>query len=219
MSNPCQLYPHCQIGLSAVVGCRARFLQNSGDVVLVSEPEQEISGVTKLVDQRTFCTVSCTIPSGLVASCWPVLPGVWSESILVEMLILMHRRYARIGGRGILPGLLVYVWKVSDSTVDSAVAILFVATYVRACRTLRTGIGVAWRAELYPFPACQQLKTSQGRSQPRGKAVKTIKQRLWPNAGVAGRLAKSLFAARLCVYRTQYGQAHSVCWMEELLPL
>ena len=67
------------------------------NVVLVSGPEQEISGVTKLVDQRTFCTVSSSIPSGLVASCWPVLPGVWSESNLVEVLILINRRYARIG--------------------------------------------------------------------------------------------------------------------------
>ena len=51
------------------------------------------------------------------------------------------------------------------------------------------------------------------------KTVKTTKQRLWPNSDVAGRLAaRGLFAARLCVYRTQHGQAHSVCWMEEPLP-
>ena len=36
------------------------------------------------------------------------------------------------------------------------------------------------------------------------KTVKALKQRLWPNAGVAGRLAaRGFFAARLCVYRTQ----------------
>ena len=162
MSNPCRLYPNCQM-LSCSVAPK---LRRCG---LGLRARARNKWVTKLVGQRTFCTVSCTIPSGLGASCWPVLPGVWSESILVEVLILMNRRYARIGGRGILPGLQVHVWKVSDSTVDSAVAILFVATYVRACRTLRTCIGVAWRAELYPFLACQQLKTSQGRSQPRGR--------------------------------------------------
>ena len=54
----------------------------------------------------------------------------------------------------IFPGLQVYVYKVSDSTVDSAGAILFMATYVRACRTVRTCIGVAWRAELNSFLAC-----------------------------------------------------------------
>ena len=172
------------------------------------------------LEARTFCTVSCTIPSGLVASCWPVLPGVWSESILVEVLILMNQKYARIGGRGILPALLVYVWKVSDSTVDSAVAILFAATYVRACRTLRTCIGVAWRAELYPFSCLSVTENISGSFAAPRKTVKTIKQRLRPNAGVAERLAaRGLFAARLCVYGTQHGQAHSVCWMEEPLPL
>ena len=73
-SESLSAYPHCQIGLSAVVS-------------------------------------ACTIPSGLVASCWPVLSSVWSESILVEVLTLMNRRFARIGGQGILPALLVYVWK------------------------------------------------------------------------------------------------------------
>ena len=49
---------------------------------------------------------------------------------------------------------------------------------------------------------------------------KTIKQRLWPNTGEARRLAaRGLFAARLCVYRAQHGQAHSICWMGEPLPL
>ena len=52
------------------------------------------------------------------------------------------------------------------------------------------------------------------------KTVKTIKQRLWPNAGVAGILAaRGLFAARLCVYRTRHGRADSVVSMEEPLPL
>ena len=51
---------------------------------LVSGPKREISEASKLVDQRTLCTVSSSIPSGLVASCWPVLPSVWSVSNLVE---------------------------------------------------------------------------------------------------------------------------------------
>ena len=42
---------------------------------LVSGPKREISEASKLVDQRTLCTVSSTIPSGLVASCRPVLPS------------------------------------------------------------------------------------------------------------------------------------------------
>ena len=167
---------------------------------MVSEPEQEISGVTKLVGQRTFCTVSCTIPSGLVASCWPVLPGVWSESILVEVLILMNRRYARIGGRGILPGLLVYVWKVTDSTVDSAVAILLVATHVWACRTLRTCFGVARRAELYPFLACQQLKTSQGRAQPRKRPCRRSSNACGPTRVWLGDLPQGVSLPHDCVY-------------------
>ena len=37
------------------------------------------------------------------------------------------------------------------------------------------------------------------------KTVKTIRQRLWPNAGVTeGLAARGLFAARLCVYKTQH---------------
>ena len=54
-------------------------------------------------------------------------------------------------------------------TAGVAVAILFVATYVKACRTLGTCIGVAWKAKLHSYLACQQLKTIQGRSQPLGK--------------------------------------------------
>ena len=130
--------------------------------------------------------MSCTIPSSLVASCWPLLPGVWSKSNLVEVLILMNRRYPRIEGRGILPGL--QVGKIYQK------------------RTLRTCIGVAWRAELYPLLACQQLAPQ--------KTVKTIRQRLWPNAGVTeGLAARGLFAARLCVCKTQHRKhIRSVGW-------
>ena len=158
-------------------------------------------------------TVSCTIPSSLVASCWPLLPGVWSKSNLVEVLILMNRRYPRIEGRGILPGLQVYVWKVTDSTIDSAVAILFVAKYIKKNlekmhRSCLEGGVVSFAC----LPATENISWSFAAPQ---KTVKTIRQRLWPNAGVTeGLAARGLFAARLWVYKTQHRKhIRSVGWM------
>ena len=91
MSNPCRLYPHCQIGLSAVVGCRARWLQISGDVVL----------------DIMHCVLYVPFwPGGFLLACSSLcLVGIhFGRSVDLD-----EQSYARIGGRGILPGLLVWL--------------------------------------------------------------------------------------------------------------
>ena len=132
MSNPCRLYPHCQTGLSAVVGCRARWLQISGDVVL---------DILHCVLYDPF---------------WPggfLLASSSGGSVDLDEAEVCEDWWPRY-----LAG-----------TAGVAVAILFVATYVKACRTLGTCTGVAWKAKLHSCLACQQLKTIQGRSQSLGK--------------------------------------------------
>ena len=120
------------------MGCRARLLQNSGNNLGLGA-RAEISGVTKLVDHKQF-TLSSSIPFGLVASCWPVLPGVWSESNLAEVLILINWRYARIGEQN-LAGTAGVCVESGDSTLFGCCN-PFHGNVDEGAQTLRTCIGV-----------------------------------------------------------------------------
>ena len=105
MSNPCRLYPHCQIGLSAVVDCRAQWLQISRDVVL----------------DILHCVLYV-----------PFWPGDFLLTCSSLCLVGIH-----FGGTVDLDEAEVCE---DAGTAGVAVAILFVATYVKACRTLGTCI-------------------------------------------------------------------------------
>ena len=159
--------------------------------------------------------MSSSIPSGLVASCWPVLPGVWSESNLAEVLILINWGYARIGEQN-LAGTAGVCVESGDSTLFGCCN-PFHGNVGEGAQNLKNLHRSYLGAELNSFLACQHRKHLKVVRCP--TETKRSSNACDPT-GVAGRLAaRGLFAARLGVHRTQHGQAHSVCWMEEHLPL
>ena len=187
MSNPCRLYPHCQIGLSAVVGCRARWLQNSGDVVL---------DILHCVLYDPFW------PGGFLLACSSLcLVGIhFGGSVDLDEAEVCEDWWPR------------YLAGTAGVCVESEC----LHCKFGCCNPFRGNIceGVQNLGNMHrrcleseaAFLSClSAMENISGSFAAPRKTVKALKQRLWPNAGVAGRLAaRGFFAARLCVHRTQH---------------
>ena len=117
----------------------------------------------------------------------------------MEVFILMNRRYPRIGGRGILPALLVYVWKVSDSTVDSAVAILFCRNVCEGVLNLENMHRSCLEGEAASLSCLSATENISGSFAAPRKTVKTIKQRR-PTRVWLGDLPQGVSLPPDCVY-------------------